>query len=84
MKKAILVVLIACLCLAVWGGAALGEADETARMSAEALWDAAKEAEDAGEQQKAVEYYRQAVELGDVEAGKRLEELAEAGLIQEK
>ena len=68
MKKAILVVLIACLCLAVWGGAALGEADETARMSAEALWDAAKEAEDAGDQQKAVEYLELAAEQGHVEA----------------
>ena len=69
MKRVLLFGLIVCLCLAVWSGAALGEtAKDTASMTAEESFQAAKDAFTANDYEKAVEYYQLAADQGYVDA----------------
>ena len=67
MKKVILVVLSICLCLAVFGTAALGET-AAAEKTEEELLQAAEDAYKAKDYAKMLEYYEQAAELGSAEA----------------
>ena len=82
MKKVILVVLSICLCLAVFGTAALGETEASekaatteqtaaAEKAAEELLQAGKDAYKAKDYAKALEYYEQAAEQGSAEALRR-------------
>lgn len=79
MKKVILVVVSICLCLAVFGTAALGETEASekagtteqttaAEKTAEELFQAGEDAYEANDYAKALEYYEQAAELGSAEA----------------
>jgi TPR repeat protein len=71
MKRVFLFAMIACLCLAAWGGAALGEAaatEEAASVSAEELLQAGKDAYEAKDYGKALECWQQAADQGDAKA----------------
>lgn len=69
MKRMLLFGLIVCLCLAAWSSAALGEtAKDAASMTAEELFQAAKDAYSANDYEKAVECYQLAADQGYVDA----------------
>jgi len=76
MKKALLLVITVCLCLAVFGGAAFAEtvAAETpaAGMTGEELYQAASDALAAKDYGKALEYFRLAADAGNAEGWRGL------------
>ena len=67
MKKVLLVVVSICLCLAVFGTAALG-GTAAAEKTEEELLQAAEDASKAKDYAKMLEYYEQAAEQGSSEA----------------
>ena len=65
MKRSVLFVLIVCLCLNVFGSAALAEAvraETAAAKSAEELYQAGRDAYDAKDYEKAMEYFQAAAD----------------------
>ena len=88
MKKIILFAITLCLCFGVFGAAfaeteatkAPGDETSAAELTAEGLYRAGKEARDAEDYGKALEYYQAAADLGYSEAIKEIGNLYYFGL----